>query len=95
MIESKKKKLLTLDVHKILVWELMEGWGQLCQEREWEVRGGEGELSRQGNSKHKSSEMRKIVGYSGNCQRSVSLVENGVRGQVGQIIKAFAGPGKE
>lgn len=47
MIESKKKKLLTLDVHKSLVWELMEGWGQLSQERGWGVRGGEGELSKQ------------------------------------------------
>lgn len=34
-----------------------------------------------GNSKHKSPEIRKTVGYSGNCQRSVSLVENGVRWQ--------------
>lgn len=74
VIESKKKKLLTLDVHKSLVWELMEGWGQLCQEGV-----GEESFPDKGNSKHKSPEIRKTVGYSGNCQRSVSLVENGVR----------------
>lgn len=78
MIESKKKKLLTLDVHKSLVWELMEGWGQLCQEGV-----GEESFPDKGNSKHKSPEIRKTVGYSGNCQRSVSLVENGVRWQGG------------
>lgn len=52
MIESKKEKLLTLDVQKGLVWELMEGWGQLCQElRE--------SFPDKGNDKHKSPEVRK------------------------------------
>lgn len=43
------------------------------------VGGGRESFPDKGNSKHKSPEIRKTVGYSGNCQRSVSLVENGVR----------------
>lgn len=70
VIESKKEELLTREVQKRLVWELMEGWGQPSQEL------GEG-FPDKGSSKHKSPERRKSVEYSRSCQRSVSLVERG------------------
>lgn len=53
VIESKKEKLLTLDVQKRLVWELMERRGQPGQEP------GES-FPDKGNSKHKSPEIETL-----------------------------------